>query len=55
MATRTKVDNFIEDEILEPTGNIIQGTGEVIDEYLIEPTGDAIDYLFNPQDKPQSN
>ena len=51
----TKVDNFIEDEILEPTGNIIQGTGEVIDEYLIEPTGDAIDYLFNPQDKPQSN
>ena len=46
----TKVDNFLEEEILEPTGEVLKGTGEVIDNYLIQPTEDVIDFLFEPRD-----
>ncbi len=46
----TKVDNFLEEEIMEPTGEVLKGTGEVIDNYLIQPTEDVIDFLFEPRD-----
>ena len=45
----TKVDNFIEEGIIEPTGEALNATGEVISDYVIEPTEDVIEFIFGPK------
>jgi len=48
----TKVDNFIDETIVEPTGDVLNATGNAVVDYVIEPTEDVIEFIFGPkQDK----
>lgn len=50
----SKGGNFIEETIINPTGDVLNASGGVIDGLIIKPTQDVIDFIFKPKNEPEN-